>query len=129
MQRSASKPNRAMVRTRADALPPLGNRMRPDGKRGCGAGGEARSQGLTSGARTEELQLVAKKEEEEEGKRRRRGRKVELGLASGNGPRCQAPGRGGVQGKRRGMGAGPKGNRERIGDLGAPKARDPGPVG
>ena len=48
-------------------------------------------------------------EEEEEGRRRRRGRKVELGLESGNGPRCQAPSRGAVRGKRRGMGAGPKG--------------------
>lgn len=49
---------------------------------------EAQSQRLTSGARTEELELVAK---EEEGKRRRRGRKVELGLASGNGPRARRP--------------------------------------
>lgn len=100
--------------------------MRPDGKRCCGAGGEARSQGLTSGARNEELELVAK---EEEGKRRRRGRKVELGLASGNGPPCQAPSQGGVQGKRRGMGTGPKRTRTRIGDLGAPKTRDPGSAG
>lgn len=99
--------------------------MRTVGKQRCRAGEEARSLGLTSGARTKELGVGS----DEEGKRRRRGRKVKLGLASGNGPRCQAPGRGSVQGKKRGMGAGPKGARVRICDLRALKARDPRPAG
>lgn len=69
---------------------------------------------------------MKKEEEEEEGRRRRRGRKVELGLASGNGPQCQAPSQGGGTRKRAWNGRGTQGTKERIGDLGAPKARGPG---